>query len=140
MNTTTRLICWGCALTMLAGCGGGAKLPVADPDALPVVQAQVQLGDEKIADAIVEFHSKDDKSQRIVSYYDSDVCSCYQFITTASNEKKGGVPEGEYSVTVKAPPRSKIKIPAKYAKPETSGLTAVVKAGDNLLPPFELTQ
>jgi hypothetical protein len=58
---------------------------------------------------------------------------------------KDGAPAGDYKVTIEWPAwrRGKKvapdKLGGKYAKPETSGLTAHVNKGTNQLPPFELT-
>lgn len=58
---------------------------------------------------------------------------------------KDGAPAGDYQVTVEWPAygrgkrRGPDKFGNKYAKAETSGLTAHVEKGSNKLPPFELT-
>jgi hypothetical protein len=66
-------------------------------------------------------------------------------LTTYPDGSKDGAPAGDYKVTVEWPAwrrgkdRGPDKFGGKYAKPETSGLTAHVEKGKNQLPPFELT-
>jgi hypothetical protein len=141
-----RLIYMAAGLAFLAGCSRGSKAPVAelDPDALPKVSCNVLLGGEDVKDVVVELReqSKDAPpakgAPRFLSRYD-DEGGCYSFYTLQGKEKKWGVPEGEYSVLVKPVPGSKTRVPAKYADPKTSQLTAEIHAGINALPPFELT-
>ena len=63
-----------------------------------------------------------------------------------------GAPTGQYKVTVvlagpsenrdfmakNSAPVSTVTLPSKYADPERSGLSATVKPGDNVIPPYEL--
>jgi hypothetical protein len=55
-----------------------------------------------------------------------------------------GAPAGNYRVTVRVPSgpgplvKSPDKLKGKYARPDTSGLTARVEKGKNQLPPFDL--
>ena len=65
--------------------------------------------------------------------------------TLTSYETGDGAPAGEYRVTVelwlssgKADEGPSSRLPARFAKPETSGLTATVAAGPTELKPFEL--
>jgi hypothetical protein len=137
MTRIQQLTCCGAVLAALVGCGGG-KVVVEDPNALPFVQCKVQMGGKDVEEAIVAFHVAGDKSREIIGNYDSE-SNCYRFITKDGGTKKGGVPEGEYTVTVKPGPRTKMKIPAKYADPAKSDMKAQVKKGKNFLPTFELT-
>jgi hypothetical protein len=72
-----------------------------------------------------------------VSTYDSDI-ETYRFVTTIDGKPRGGVPAGEYVVTVKSAPKSKIRIPDKYANPKTSGLTVKIEPGKNFLKPITM--
>lgn len=60
-----------------------------------------------------------------------------------------GAPEGEYLVLITwfAPPgagkdmaNAKSRIPLRYSDAAKSGLTAIVKPGENIIPAFELTK
>jgi hypothetical protein len=122
--------------TALAGCGGAGEV-VTDPDALPFVQCKVVLAGQDVAGAVVTFHADGEFNRRIVSAFDSEN-DCYRFITTVADKRTGGVPEGEYRVSVKPGRGTRARIPGRYADPKTSGLTARIVAGNNFLPPFEL--
>jgi hypothetical protein len=132
-----RLAFFGSVVAALAGCGSAPAAP-PEPDAFPFVQCKVVMGGKDVAGAIVTFHGEGAQDQKIVSAYDSDN-DCYRFTTSVDGEKKAGVPEGEYKVTVKPGRGTKAKIPGKYTDPKSSGLTAKVAKGTNFLPPFELT-
>ncbi len=141
-----RLAYTAAVLIIVAGCSGRAKVPVPelDPNALPQVSCQVLLGGEKVKDAIVELRgqSKDatkaNDASKILSRYD-DEGECYSFFTMQGKDKKWGVPEGDYAVTVRPARGSKTRIPTKYADPKTSRLTAEIHAGTNSSLSFELT-
>lgn len=133
-----KFFCCGAVLTLFVGCGGGEPNITVDPEALPFVQCSFQIGGEPIEGAIVKLHAADGQAVDAMSNFDSDN-DCYRFVTTVAGAKRGGVPAGNYRITVKPGPRCNHKIPAKYAVPSTSGLEAEIKPGDNLLPAFELT-
>ena len=127
----------GFVLASLVGCGPGAKIVPPDPDELPFVQCRVELAGEEIAGAQIALHSDAKPDLKIASTYDSDI-ETYRFITTTDGKKRGGVPAGEYKVTVKAGPKAKTPIPAKYADAKTSGLTVTIVEGKNLLKPIQM--
>jgi len=125
-------------LGILSGCGEGSPPPVDEPEAYPFVQVQVKLDGKLVDNAFVTLHGAGDKSRRIVGAFDSD-CDCYRFVTTEGKDKKAGVPEGEYSVAIRPGQATHVKVPSKYTKPDTSGLTVSIHDGENMLEPLELT-
>lgn len=127
----------GVVLAGLAGCGSGAKVIPPDPDELPFVQCKLELAGEKVPGALIALHSQAKPNLQVNSTFDSTE-ETYRFITTADGKKRGGVPAGEYVVTVKSAPKSKIKVPSKYADPKTSGLTVTIAAGQNFLKPIQM--
>lgn len=139
MNAKLRQAAWfGLMAAALAGCGrSGPKIKPPEYFAYPLASLSVKLSGKPVPDAIVEFHAKEGKSPSVVSHFDSEA-DCYKFVTIEGNEKIAGVPEGEYTVTVKPGRNTRVSIPAKYGSPQTSGLTVEVKEGNNSLPPIEL--
>ena len=127
----------GLIVTAIAGCGR-AHANLETPETFPFVQCTVELNGKPVQDAIVEFHSADNESLKITSNFDPE-SDCYRFITTEEGTKIAGIPAGEYTVSIRAQKGGKTRIPAKYAKATSSGLTAVIKDGENRLAPFELT-
>jgi hypothetical protein len=120
-------------LTLLVGCSSKIPEPTFDTsELLPTVICNIEMGGDVVTDAIVALHSKDGSKQEISGVFDAD-SDKYQFITKDGKSKQGGVPEGTYKVTVKPGPRTKAKIPAKYADPNTSDLSVDIEAGDNTL-------
>jgi len=96
------------------------------------------MAGEPVEGAIVTLHATDGQFVDVISNYDSEN-NCYRFITAAAGVKKGGVPVGKYTVSVKPGPRCNRRIPAKFADPAKSGLEAEINSGENFLPAFELT-
>jgi hypothetical protein len=125
---------------LLAGCGGTKELPRGP------VKGRVTMGNQPVAGATVTFESKGVGVAQTASTDDS---GNYEF----ESYNATGLPAGSYKVTVSsgrfmqpgeeipridptkkpaAPPKPKTTtIPDKYAKAETSGLSAEVKAGQN---------
>ena len=138
MSRIQPSVCLCAALAAIAGCGGGQKAVVEDPNVLPYVQCKVQLNGKDIEWAVIGLHSAGGgKSTEVTGQYDDD-SSSYRFITKEGTTKRGGVPEGDYIVTVKTGQKTNTKIPAKYANPTTSGIKATIKKGNNYLEPIEL--
>jgi hypothetical protein len=123
---------------LVVGCSQ-APLPKLDYEPMPSLECKFQMGDKNVEGAIVQLHSKSGKTPKIVSYYDSESDS-YKFTTQLEGAKPiGGVPEGEYTVTVKPGRTTKARFSTKYADVATSGLTLQVESGENSPEPFELT-
>jgi hypothetical protein len=91
---------------------------------------------------IVFFHEGDWGERSIVPMGVTDDEGKFEMQTYAI---KDGAPAGDYKVTVEWPAYGRgkhvgpDKFGGKYAKQETSGLTAHVEKGKNQLPPLELT-
>jgi predicted small lipoprotein YifL len=112
------------ALFALAAAGCGSKGPVLVP-----VSGKVLVNGKPAEHAIVVLHpvtASDQPKPRGTVATDGS-------FTLTTNVTGDGAPPGEYRVTVEQwlagakaddPPTS--RLPAKYAKPETSGLTATV--------------
>jgi hypothetical protein len=67
--------------------------------------------------------------------------------TVTTYRKGDGIPAGKYAVVIVWLPRGYggpveqgNKLPARYASPDTSGLTVEIQKTDNVLPPFQLTK
>jgi hypothetical protein len=92
--------------------------------------------------ATVVFHPADDAGPDAVKPRGTTTADGTFTLTTYDGND--GAPAGEYRVTVEQwlagrpdeGPSS--RLPAKYAKPESSGLTATVGAGPTELKPFEV--
>lgn len=133
-----KLVWLGSILAFVGGCSRAPEVTL-DYEPLPLVVCKVQMGDKEVEGAILELHSKSGKTPKITSHYDSDSDS-YKFTTELDGAKPmGGVPEGDYTVTVKPTRITKARFSSKYADPTTSGLTLQVEAGENFPAPFELT-
>lgn len=130
-------------LFLLSGSSGDPKIDPAFQidlaNAYPAVQFKLILGGKEVEEAIVALHNiKGDKTTKVVGSFDPDT-NWYRLITYERSKKKGGAPVGAYVLTVKAGRKARVKIPARYSDPATSGLTVQILPGDNALPPFELT-
>lgn len=132
---------------LLAGCGGPKEAPRGP------VKGRVTLGNQPVAGATITFESK---AAGVAQTATTDDSGNYEF----ESYNAAGLPAGSYKVTVSsgrfmqpgeevpridptkkpmAPAKPKsTTIPDKYAKPETSGLSAEVKAGANDPFNFEL--
>jgi|SRR6516162_1280462 hypothetical protein len=118
-------------------CGGADRKPVYP------VKGQVNFEGRPLPSAFVVFHplgGPDVDSIRPVGQ--GDRAGSFNLTTYTRHD---GAPAGEYAVTVefRPPPLDGDAphddiLPARYAKPESSGLRVQVIEGDNELPPFEL--
>ncbi|MFO1092657.1 MAG: hypothetical protein U0992_04985 [Planctomycetaceae bacterium] len=133
-----KLAGWGLLICLAAGCGGSDAPKIETPDAFPFVQAKVEMDGKIVENAIVTLQDEKNKERKIVGAFDSE-SDCYRFVTTEGKTKKAGVPEGTYKVVVKPGRSTRVKIPPKYGKPDTSDLTASIQPGENFLPAFQLT-
>jgi hypothetical protein len=133
-------------LGITAGCGddtGAARVSVYP------VKGQVLLPDGKpLGVGSVEFIGTKGAMMSVQGKLNSDGS-----FTLGSPDTRVGAPAGEYRVRIVADPaqyahstkgdvldRSKLGFSSKYLDENTSGLTAVVKSGDNQLEPFRLTK
>jgi hypothetical protein len=128
------------------GCGdptGASRISVYP------VKGQVLLPDDKpLSAGSVEFIGTKGAMMSVQGKLNSDGT-----FTLGSPDTRVGAPAGEYLVRIVADPaqyvpsskgvvldRRKLPYSSKYLDENTSGLTAVVKAGDNQLEPFRLTK
>jgi hypothetical protein len=102
----------------------------------------VLVNGEPAGGATVVLHHVDDWGARsIVPQAVTDDQGRFTLSTYATDD---GAPAGDYRVTVEWPAYrlrqlGPDKLKGKFAKPESSGLTARVNEGKTALPPFELT-
>ncbi|MFO0846454.1 MAG: carboxypeptidase-like regulatory domain-containing protein [Gemmataceae bacterium] len=117
----------------LSSCGDGRK------PTFPV-SGKVVLGDKPVANATVVFHPAGGDANELRPRATTQADGTFRLTTYDGND---GAPAGEYRVTVELwlssgrgdeGPTS--RLPAKFARPETSGLAATVAAGPNELKPF----
>jgi hypothetical protein len=144
MNRTRALALLG--LVLAAGCG---------PKDLPrgPVRGRVTLNNQPVSGATIVFESK---ALGVAQTATLDGDGRYDFASYGAS----GLPAGSYKVSVSAgrfmqpgeeiplvapkgkaaapEPKKTVAIPDKYAKADTSGLTADVKAGDNPVFDFDL--
>ncbi len=128
------------AVALAAGCSSEERVPAPTP-----VGGQVLHKGKPVAEAAVTFHPMGGLPPSYVFTAVTDADGRFQMSTRRAAD---GIPPGEYAVTVVL--REKRRdgdedvrngrnlLPKKYADPETSGLWASVKPGDNALPPFAL--
>jgi hypothetical protein len=119
------------------------KLPETDEPGAPrktqpvnPVRGRVTFQGQPLADALVTFHeqnAKADRPLRIDAYTEADGT-----FALTTYQRHDGAPEGEYRVTIvcskpdpKAPDKMVNILPARYAKPDMSGLTVRVEKGAN---------
>jgi hypothetical protein len=121
----------------MCGCSG------SKPKTVPVA-GQVYVGDRPAAHAIVTFHPVGAGADAVKPVGHVDEQGHFRLTTFKEGD---GAPPGEYKVTIAAYQSIEQKhgddlivnlLPDKYAKPETSNLTATVKKGSNEIEPFKL--
>jgi hypothetical protein len=134
-------VCVALALAALCpACAKGGRKPVYP------VQGQVLVKGRPAAQAQVTFHPVADggpEAVRPVGHVDPQ--GRFRLTTYAEGD---GAPEGEYRVTVQWFLATRVRgsdehrsvnyLPARYARAETSGLSATVTRGENNLPVIEL--
>ena len=126
-----------CALT---GCKKGG-FPARSP-----VSGRVLLDQKPVEGALVLFHATSDVPQVTRPQGSTDREGRFQLTSMELND---GAHPGEYAITVvlrelqpdgdEMVRNGRNLLPARYASPDTSGLTATIKSGVNELPPIELT-
>jgi len=132
------LICLAMGIPLWSGCGG--------PEVAPVT-GQIKLEGEPIPGALVAFYPLDAGPGRRVISAVTDEEGRFQLTFRRSGD---GAPPGRYAVTAvwREPQEDGDEVlrtgpnmlPARYAAPETSGLTVTISSGANDLEPFELTE
>lgn len=155
---TIACLCFAVVGLTASGCGSDPDLryAVEHPGELHPVAGKVHFNGQPIAGATVIFFDTAIENQ---SPNPSDDTGAVNPVTIRPRGRTGpdgtfelqsngvGAPVGEYLVTVSwkgaVPPGSDIddlpeKLPRKYQDPQSSGLKASVKPGDNVLPAFEL--
>jgi hypothetical protein len=129
----------GIAIALLIGCGQPAR--VCYP-----VRGQVRLKGKPLADATVVLHRADvDIEGNLKPIATTNSEGVFNVSTMRASD---GAPPGDYAITVEVRALRKVgeeivrdgpnQLPAKYARPETSGLRCTVAAGENELPPINL--
>lgn len=133
--TTVVVVC------LLTSCSSGKKPPVCFP-----VHGSVASKGRPLADAMVVLHrigGDVEGSQKPMAF--TDATGTFTLTTHTHND---GAPTGEYAITVELralttggeePVRNGPNtLPAKYAKPQTSGFKYTVVDGDNQIPPIDV--
>jgi hypothetical protein len=139
MRRLRRLTALGLAGFAVActSCSQDKRLPV-----FPVT-GQVLFAGKPTPRALLVFHPVVENSLRPLGTVDEDGT-----FTLTTYEQGDGAPAGDYTVTVEwrrlatvdddqRPPN---RLPARYLNPKSSGITARVGEGDNVLPPIQLTR
>jgi hypothetical protein len=114
------LFALGLIAIFLAGCGGAGT-----------VTGEVTLDGTPLKEGLITFHPADPGPTAYGQVKAGEF--------NLSTGQKASVPPGKYKVTVSASTipemgtkqEAKLLTPAKYAKPDTSGLEAEVKSGSN---------
>jgi hypothetical protein len=107
------------------------------------VTGQVWFAGKPTPRALLVFHPVVENSMRPLGTVDEDGT-----FTLTTYEQGDGAPAGDYTVTVEwrrlatvdddqRPPN---RLPARYLNPKSSGISARVSEGDNVLPPIQLTR
>lgn len=126
---------------VVSGCPSGNKAPVCYP-----VRGSVALKGKPLAESIVVLHrigGDVEGNQKPMAIAKPD--GTFELTTHHSGD---GAPPGEYAITVERralvtggeePTRTGPNtLPAKYAKPESSGLKYTVVEGDNEIPEIDI--
>src|SRR5262245_46454505 len=110
------------------------------------VRGQVLYKGRPVARALVVFHPLEELPagvQKPIAYTDAE--GHFRLTTERPGD---GAPAGEYLITVELREKTRTGVekvggrnllPARYSKPESSGLRYCVQEGQNELPPFDLT-
>jgi hypothetical protein len=128
----------GLAACLIAGCSKNAAT------ACYPVEGTVVYQGKPLAEAMVVFHPlANPASAKVVAFTDS--AGKFQLATRQSGD---GVPAGKYGITVelRAPQMigeettrsGRNLLPARYAKPETSGLEFTVESTRNIVPALQI--
>src|SRR5262245_25554680 len=137
---TRKLFLAGLGLLVLglSSCGNGDGRKPTYP-----VTGKVRFDNKPVAHATIVLHPVDANDPKAVRPRGKTGADGSLTLTTYDGHD--GAPAGQYRVTVElwlssgkedAGPTS--RLPAKYARPDTSGLTATVEARPTELPPFDL--
>lgn len=136
---THNLIAVAAACWTMTLCSCGASRSKAVP-----VAGQVLIGEQPISNAVVIFHPINGKEDVVRPTGRTDEQGRFKLTTTKDGD---GAPPGEYKVTITAyqsteqPGTDSVirnHLPDRYAKIETSNLTATVAAGKTEMQPFKL--
>lgn len=137
----------------LAGCGGRVHVePLTEYEDLHPVSGQITFNGEPIQDATIQLHPVTPKTDGSLVHAPSAVVredGTFEVFTFRPDGRGRGVPLGEYRISVswrgslQGLSESSIdeldeRLPAKYTKPQTSGLTVTVTDGENSIPPIAL--
>jgi hypothetical protein len=136
------------SLALIAGCGGGLPQQKTYP-----VTGTVTLDGKPLPNVTVIFHAENAASFKWKELPQGTTDAEGKFtVFTYTNAPADGAPAGSYKVGIEftPPPQDDdgndqvkrvkgVRIPAKYADPKTSGLTATVDAKPNQLSPFALS-
>lgn len=127
------------AIACSSGCGKEKPKPYP-------VSGQVSYRKVPLKEAVVTFHPKPGQPPGHPISATTDAEGKFQLTTTTAND---GAPAGEYMVTIVLREKrrdgdeevrnGKNLLPDKYADPEKSGITVVVKPQENVLAPIVLT-
>lgn len=143
----------GIALCGLSGCSGSAVAePLTEYDDLHPVSGQITFNGEPIPDATVRLHPVTPKTDGSLVHHPSGVVKedgTFAIFTFREEGRGQGAPAGEYRISVSwlgsleglsesSIDELKERLPAKYTKPQTSGLTVTVTEGENEIPPISL--
>jgi hypothetical protein len=130
-------------LTLLAGSGVSCS---GERVRLYPVRGQILYKGRPVDRAVVVFHPLDEQpsgAQKPIAYTDADG----RFSLT-TDRPGDGASAGEYAITVELREKTQTGVekvhgrnllPARYSKPESSGLRWRVQEGPNEPPPFNLT-
>jgi hypothetical protein len=133
-------------LLLLALAAAVASCSSGDRVRLHAVGGKVLYKGSPLAKAMVVFHPQGDYPKELpkpLAYTDAE--GQFKMTTTRPGD---GVPAGEYALTVEWRERTRTGaekiggrnlLPARYSKPETSGLRCRVQEGPNEIPPLILT-
>ena len=129
------------ACLFIAGCGGSVPKSTELKD-LATVTGQVKFKNEPTPGAFVTFHPLDKPGTPPIASAIVESDGKFAVKSTVGRELKPGAAPGTYRLSVSwlipAPTptdneATKEKLPAKYQKPETSGIEVTIKPGANQL-------